>query len=83
MDNTALFKLGYGLYVLSAKDGEKDNGCIINTMIQTTQNPLTAVIALNKQNFTHDMIVKGGELKLYMGRTPSSTWGVKKEDRPL
>lgn len=61
MDTSALYKLGYGLYVLTAKDGKKDNGCIINTMIQTTQNPLTAVIAVNKQNFTHDMIMKSGK----------------------
>jgi flavin reductase (DIM6/NTAB) family NADH-FMN oxidoreductase RutF len=58
MDNTALYKLGYGLYVLSSKNGEKDNGCIINTMIQVTQNPLKAVIAVNKQNLTHDMIME-------------------------
>ena len=64
MDNTALFKLGYGLYVLSAKEGEKDNGCIINTMIQTTESPLTAVIALNKKNYTHDMIVKTGKFNI-------------------
>ena len=64
MDNSALFKLGYGLYILSAKDGKKDNGCIINTMIQTTQNPATAVIAVNKQNFTHDMILKTGQFNV-------------------
>lgn len=58
MYNTALYKLGYGLYVLSSKNGEKDNGCIINTMIQVTQNPLKAVIAVNKQNLTHDMIME-------------------------
>ena len=56
------------------------NNSSTNMYIQKTEyngKPYT------KSYITHDMIVKGGELKLYMGRTPSSTWGVKKEDRPL
>ena len=59
MDNTALFKIGYGLYVLTAQDGEKDNGCIINTVLQVTSTPpILGVIAVNKQNHTHNMIAK-------------------------
>jgi len=59
MDNTALFKIGYGLYVLTAHDDGKDNGCIINTVMQITSTaPLVGVIAVNKQNHTHDMILK-------------------------
>ena len=56
VDNNALFKLGYGLYVLSAREGEKDNGCIINTAVQLTNSPNRLGVAVNKQNHTHDMI---------------------------
>lgn len=64
MDNDALFKIGYGLYVLTAKDEKKDNGCIINTVMQVTSNPMTMVIGVNKQNYTHDMIMKTKELNI-------------------
>ena len=65
MDNSALFKIGYGLYVLTARDGDKDNGCITNTVIQVTSAPvLSGVIAVNKQNFTHDMIKKTGKFNI-------------------
>jgi flavin reductase (DIM6/NTAB) family NADH-FMN oxidoreductase RutF len=67
MDNKALFKIGYGLYVLTAKDEEKDNGCIINTVLQVTDKPvLTGVIAVNKRNYTHDMIVKSRAFNVSM-----------------
>jgi flavin reductase (DIM6/NTAB) family NADH-FMN oxidoreductase RutF len=65
MDNKAMFKISYGLYVLTAKDGEKDNGCIINTLLQVTDTPaLTGVIAVNKRNYTHDIIVKTKEFNI-------------------
>ena len=60
IDNNAMFKLSYGLFVLTAKDGEKDNGCIINTTVQLTDTPKRITIAVNKQNYTHDMIMKTG-----------------------
>lgn len=60
MDNNAMFKLSYGLYVLSARSGEKDNGCIINTAAQVTTTPNRLTIAVNKQNYTHDLIQKSG-----------------------
>ncbi len=60
IDPNAMFKLSYGLFVLTAKDGDKDNGCIINTAAQLTSTPNRINIAVNKQNFTHDMIVKTG-----------------------
>ena len=50
---SAVFKLTYGLFVLTAKDGEKDNGCIINTALQVTANPLQVSICVNKDNYTH------------------------------
>ena len=55
MDTNALFKIVYGLYVLSANDGEKDNACIINTVMQVTSNPCQISIAVNKQNYTNQM----------------------------
>lgn len=64
LDNSALFKIGYGLYVLTAKDGSKDNGCIINTVMQVTSSPLVITLGVNKQNYTHDMIMKTKEFNV-------------------
>lgn len=58
MDTSAMFQLSYGLYVLTARDGEKDNGCIINTVMQVTDQPLQIIIAVNKRNYTHAMMIK-------------------------
>ena len=52
--------ISYGLYVLSAKDGEKDNGCIVNTVTQVTASPNIIAVAVNKGNLTRDMILKTG-----------------------
>ena len=60
MDTAALQKISYGLYILTAREGEKDNGCVINTFTQLSSNPLRVSIAVNKQNFTHDMILNSG-----------------------
>ena len=64
MDNATMFKLSYGLFILTAKDGDKDNGCVINTASQLTERPLRISVAVNKANFTHDMIVKTGEFNV-------------------
>jgi len=65
MNNLALFKIGYGLYVLTAKDGDKENGCIINTLLQVTStSPCIGVITVNKQNYTHDIIMKTREFNV-------------------
>ena len=64
VDANAMFKLSYGLFVLTAKDGEKDNGCIINTVTQLTDTPKRITIAVNKKNATHDMIKKTGEFNV-------------------
>lgn len=64
IDNNAMFKLSYGLYVLTARSGEKDNGCIINTAVQLTDSPKTLTIAVNKANFTEQMIRESGEFNL-------------------
>ncbi len=59
----AMFKLSYGLFVLTSMD-EKDNGCIINTVMQITDSPKRISIAVNKANYTHDMIAKTGIFNL-------------------
>lgn len=64
IEPTAMFKLSYGLFVLTAKDGNKDNGCIINTVMQVTDSPKRISIAVNKANFTHDMILKTGDFNV-------------------
>lgn len=63
-DPTVVQKLSYGLFVLTAKDGDKDNGCIINTAQQAASDPMTISIAVSKANYTHDMIVKTGEFNV-------------------
>lgn len=60
MDQKVMQKLSYGLFVLTAKDGDKDNGCIINTAVQVTSEPNRITIAVNKGNYTHDMVKKTG-----------------------
>jgi len=60
MNTKALQNIGYGLYLLTAKEGERDNGCIINTFFQLASKPLTVGVSVNKQNYTHDMILKAG-----------------------
>ncbi len=60
IDQNAMFKLSYGLFVLTAKDGAKDNGCIVNTVVQLTDNPKRITVAVNKANYTHDLIMKTG-----------------------
>ena len=64
VDNQAMFALSYGLFVLSAREGERDNACIINTAAQVTDTPKRISITVNKQNLTHDMILKTGVFNL-------------------
>lgn len=63
MNNNVMFKIGYGLYVLTAHD-ERDNGCIINTVMQVTSSPLQVAIAVNKKNYTNEMIRKTRKFNL-------------------
>ena len=60
MDNTAFFKLSYGLFVVTAHEGDKDNGCITNTVVQQTTTPNRISVTINKNNYTHDMIKRTG-----------------------
>ena len=64
MDNKVMYALSYGLFVLSARRGSKDNGCITNTAIQVTTDPNRIVIAVNKGNYTHDMVKETGRFTL-------------------
>lgn len=61
MDNNVMFKISYGLYLLTAKKwGDKMNGCIINTLQQVTTSPNKLTITVNKNNYTHDIIMETG-----------------------
>lgn len=60
MEPAALQRLSYGLYVLSARQDGKDNGCIVNTVMQVTGTPCRISVAVNKDNLTHDMILATG-----------------------
>lgn len=65
MDITAIYKIGYGLYVLTARDGDKTNGCIVNTFMQITSgDKIICALSVNKSNYTHDMIVKTREFNV-------------------
>ncbi|MBQ3284281.1 MAG: flavin reductase [Ruminococcus sp.] len=63
-DLTALFNIGYGLYVVTARDGAKDNGCIVNTVSQVTNTPNRIAVCINKKNLTHDMVLKTGVMNV-------------------
>lgn len=60
MNTKALYNLTYGVYLLSAREGERDNACIINTAVQVANNPARVSIAVIKGGFTHDMISRTG-----------------------
>ena len=55
-DPKALFKIGYGLYVVTSNDGTRDNGCIVNTVVQLTDNPYRVAVNINKKNYSHSTI---------------------------
>ncbi len=77
MNTNAMFKIGYGLYVLTAKENGFDNGCIINTVSQVTSNPNRITVAVNKANKTHDMIFASGEFNVSVLST-SATFDIFK-----
>ena len=64
MNNKAMYNLTYGLFICTARDGDKDNGCIVNTVSQVTTSPNRIVVAVNKDNYTHDMIMKTKEFNI-------------------
>jgi flavin reductase (DIM6/NTAB) family NADH-FMN oxidoreductase RutF len=76
MDTKALYSLSYGLFVLTARENDRDNGCIINTAMQVTSQPNRISITVNKANHTHDMIHRTGVFNLSVlgERTPFSVF---------
>lgn len=76
MDTKALFKIGYGLYVLTTHSDNVDNGCIINTVQQVTDNPLRLSIVVNKQNYTYRLIMEAGvfNVSVLTTQTPFSVY---------
>ncbi|MBR6517894.1 MAG: flavin reductase [Bacilli bacterium] len=59
-DLTALFKIGYGLYVVTSNDGKKDNGLIVNTVTQVANTPNRVAVTINKENYSHHIIKQTG-----------------------
>lgn len=64
MDKKAMFKISYGLYVLTASAGGFSNGCIINTLSQVTTSPNRVSITVNKSNYTHYLIKNSGKFNV-------------------
>ena len=64
LSNDAITKIGYGLYVLIAREGNKDNGCICNVVAQLTSSPMQMIICVNKKNLTHDMVLRTGRFNV-------------------
>ena len=64
IDKTALFKIGYGLYAVTSNDGTKDNALIVNTVIQVTDSPLRVTVTINKNNYSHNVILNSGILNV-------------------
>ena len=64
IDPTAMFNIGYGLYVVTSNDGSKDNGLIVNTVTQVTENPYRVAVTVNKLNHSCNVIAKTGKLNI-------------------
>ena len=63
-DMTALFNIGYGLYVVTSNDGKKDNGLIVNTVTQLTNTPNRVAVTINKENYSHHIIKQTGKMNV-------------------
>ena len=63
-DMTALFNIGYGLYVVTSNDGKKDNGLIVNTVTQVTNTPNRVAVTINKENYSHHIIKQTGKMNI-------------------
>jgi len=78
MDITTLFNLSSGLYVIGAKDGERNVGCVVNTVTQSTANPVTLTVCINKDNYTNACIKKSKafSVSILSENTKESTFGI-------
>ena len=63
-DLSALFNIGYGLYVVTSNDGKKDNGLIVNTVTQVTNTPNRIAVTINKENYSHHVIKQSGKMNV-------------------
>jgi len=63
-DLSALFNIGYGLYVITSSDGKKDNGLIVNTVTQVTNTPNRIAVTINKENYSHHIIKQTGKMNI-------------------
>ena len=63
-DLSALFNIGYGLYVVTSNDGKKDNGLIVNTVSQVTNTPNRVAVTINKENYSHHIIKQTGKMNI-------------------
>ncbi len=63
-DMSALFRIGYGLYVVTSNDGKKDNGLIVNTVTQLTDSPYRVAVNINKANYSHHVIKQTGVMNV-------------------
>ena len=63
-DVTALFNIGYGLYVVTSNDGKKDNGLIVNAVTQVTNSPNRVAVTINKQSYSHHVIKQTGKMNV-------------------
>ncbi len=63
-DPSALFNIGYGLYVVTSNDGKKDNGLIVNTVTQVTSTPNRVAVTINKENYSHHVIKQSGKMNI-------------------
>ena len=64
VDKKAFNKIGYGLYVVTSREGDKDNALIVNTVCQVSSEPLRISVCINKQNYSHDMIKNTGKMNV-------------------
>ena len=83
----AMYALSYGLFVLTAREGERDNGCIINTAMQVTDEPNRIVVAVNKVQFTLSILAEDAPFSIYQrfgfqsGREADKFAGFKSVER--
>lgn len=64
IDLSAFYRIGYGLYAITARDGDKDNALIANTVMQVTDSPLRVAVVLNKSTLTHEFIQRTGRMNV-------------------
>ncbi len=63
-DMSALYRIGYGLYVVTSHDGQRDNGLIVNTVSQVSDSPDRVAVTINKTNYSHHVIKQTGKMNV-------------------